>query len=679
MPQLPQLRLPHQISQLFHQLSTTSDHDSYDASEDSGLDDRCSCTSECEHNEEERFMGDSMPAFFLRFQGTRDSDVGDSSSEDELDRVGRFVLPNYPAATASKPKKSAKKKKVKRKNKKKTTNNEESTTNIVAAEDSEQWLVQKYFRQFNESWTAMRNGIGIGGEPTGIVAAEEPEVFPPIRPVRLPESSVLSAEASMNNGLYTSTEHPPGPSTLDHPNALKKKSKKKKKRVVHKQPRSIHGGFGEAELRERIKEIQNLQLPDRDRDKRIQRLMTEQYYRITNTVPPEDLEDDTEDGDETDQYEDAEGESENEMDTKETESDTHRPVATVKDLEPTYFDITDDVYGCKHYQRGCKLECSTCFKWYTCRLCHDEVEGHKLIRPETRHMLCMYCGLVQSAAQNCSGCHVEMAQYYCDKCKLWDDDCSKSIYHCDDCGLCRIGKGLGKDFFHCQTCNVCMSIDLQNSHRCIEHSTECDCPICGDYMFSSTETVVFMQCGHSIHQGCYRLHTQTSYKCPTCSRSIINMVAQFRILDAEIERQPVPEPYDRWRAVIVCNDCLAKSMTPFHFLGLKCNNCGSYNTAQHKIIKPHEQDFLTTDDESATQQFGRNNNNSISWNMAVGSLNHNAAQNTNAASVNDPQVSFQYTPYSHAIEIASSDVGSYYSSDDDNEDNEMPGIRLLHF
>ncbi|KAK7208041.1 hypothetical protein BZA70DRAFT_224298, partial [Myxozyma melibiosi] len=227
--------------------------------------------------------------------------------------------------------------------------------------------------------------------------------------------------------------------------------------------------------------------------------------------------------------------------------------------------------GCQHYQRGVKLQCSQCEQWHSCRFCHDEVEdSHQLVRYETRNMLCMRCLLPQPAAQDCRGCGTRVARYYCDICKLWDDDPEKSIYHCADCGICRIGEGLGKDFFHCKTCNVCMSIQLENAHRCIEHSTECNCPICGEYMFTSTMTVVFMSCGHSIHQQCYYQHTKNSYKCPTCARSIINMESQFRLLDREIERQALPEPYNLWRSVVYCNDCSAKSEVPFHFLGLKC-------------------------------------------------------------------------------------------------------------
>lgn len=105
--------------------------------------------------------------------------------------------------------------------------------------------------------------------------------------------------------------------------------------------------------------------------------------------------------------------------------------------------------GCQHYKRNVKLQCSTCERWYTCRFCHDEAENHSLNRRATKNMLCMLCGHAQAASGECQRCGEPSARYYCDVCKLWDDDPQKSIYHCDDCGICRVGQGLGKDFFHC--------------------------------------------------------------------------------------------------------------------------------------------------------------------------------------------------------------------------------------
>lgn len=110
--------------------------------------------------------------------------------------------------------------------------------------------------------------------------------------------------------------------------------------------------------------------------------------------------------------------------------------------------------GCPHYMRNVKLQCSQCHRWYTCRFCHDEVEDHSLIRKETKNMLCMICGTPQAAGQTCIQCGEQAAWYYCSVCKLWDDDTSKSIYHCDDCGICRIGRGLGKDYIHCKVCSL---------------------------------------------------------------------------------------------------------------------------------------------------------------------------------------------------------------------------------
>ena len=111
-------------------------------------------------------------------------------------------------------------------------------------------------------------------------------------------------------------------------------------------------------------------------------------------------------------------------------------------------------FGCAHYKRNIKLQCSACGGWYTCRFCHDEIEDHSLNRRETKYMLCMFCGCAQTASHICAECGERAACYYCDVCKLWDDDPRRSIYHCNDCGICRVGQGLGKDFFHCKVGHV---------------------------------------------------------------------------------------------------------------------------------------------------------------------------------------------------------------------------------
>ncbi|CAZ79240.1 unnamed protein product [Tuber melanosporum] len=340
---------------------------------------------------------------------------------------------------------------------------------------------------------------------------------------------------------------------------------------------------GQRELRRKLVEISNMEISERERARRMHLLMTEKYNALRRATDAVN--------------------SGSTLPNSAPTTDASGHILLLEDnpykLSPA--DLARTFYtgseaaesgvlelGCSHYRRGVKLQCSTCEKWYTCRFCHDEDQDHSLIRRETKNMLCMHCDRAQSAQQDCRHCGVRSSRYYCDKCKLWDDDPDKSIYHCNDCGICRIGKGLGKDFFHCKKCGVCMSISLEGEHRCIERSTECDCPICGEYMFTSTQTVVFMTCGHSIHQSCYYDHMKTSYRCPTCARTIINMESHFRALDLEIETQPLLKPYNNWRSLIGCNDCSAKSNVPFHFLGLKCENCRSYNTNQIRVLRPED-------------------------------------------------------------------------------------------
>ena len=133
-----------------------------------------------------------------------------------------------------------------------------------------------------------------------------------------------------------------------------------------------------------------------------------------------------------------------------------------------------------------------------------------------------------------------------------------------------------------QKCSACVS--TRDEHRCIERSTDCDCPICGDYLFNSPRPVAIMKCGHTIHRHCFDEHLKRSYKCPVCNKTCGNMEIKFRQLDLLIATQPMPPEYQDARAVISCNDCSAKSQTRYHWLGLKCSVCHSYNTVEHKLL-----------------------------------------------------------------------------------------------
>ncbi|KAI1855143.1 hypothetical protein JX266_000008 [Neoarthrinium moseri] len=237
-------------------------------------------------------------------------------------------------------------------------------------------------------------------------------------------------------------------------------------------------------------------------------------------------------------------------------------VLTEDDIKPTFAPLKageeESEYrslGCEHYKRNVKSQCSEC----------------------------SHC-LAQKVGEACIGCGESAAMYYCSICKLWNNDPDRSIYHCPDCGICRVGRGLGKDFFHCKKCNACLNINLENSHRCIERLLDCDCPICGEYMFNTPRGICHMKCGHTLHKDCWEEHIKHAYKCPICNKSIVNMETQFRRLDVAIQTQPMPEKFQDTRAVISCNDCSARTTVVYHWLGLKCAVCQSYNTSQLQIL-----------------------------------------------------------------------------------------------
>lgn len=62
------------------------------------------------------------------------------------------------------------------------------------------------------------------------------------------------------------------------------------------------------------------------------------------------------------------------------------------------------------------------------------------------------------------------------------------------------------------------------------------------------------------------------------------MESQFRNLDVAIQTQPMPPEFRDTTAVILCNDCSGRSTVRYHWLGLKCSICRSYNTVELNII-----------------------------------------------------------------------------------------------
>ncbi|KAK4741522.1 hypothetical protein SAY87_025110 [Trapa incisa] len=254
---------------------------------------------------------------------------------------------------------------------------------------------------------------------------------------------------------------------------------------------------------------------------------------------------------------------------------------------PSFRDEDKQVFGCEHYKRNCKVRAACCGKLYTCRFCHDNVSDHSMDRKATTEMMCMRCLNIQPVGPICTtpSCHgFPMAKYYCSFCKFFDDE--RSVYHCPFCNLCRLGKGLGVDFFHCMTCNCCLGKVLVE-HKCREKGLEMNCPICCDFLFTSSASVKALPCGHFMHSACFQAYTCSHYVCPICSKSLGDMAVYFGMLDALLASEVLPEEYRNRCQDILCNDCDKKGSSPFHWLYHKCGYCGSYNTRVIKVDTPN--------------------------------------------------------------------------------------------
>uniref|UniRef100_A0A8B9Y7D7 Ring finger and CHY zinc finger domain containing 1 n=1 Tax=Bos mutus grunniens TaxID=30521 RepID=A0A8B9Y7D7_BOSMU len=204
--------------------------------------------------------------------------------------------------------------------------------------------------------------------------------------------------------------------------------------------------------------------------------------------------------------------------------------------------------GCEHYDRGCLLKAPCCDKLYTCRLCHDNNEDHQLDRFKVKEVQCINCEKIQHAQQTCEECSTLFGEYYCSVCHLFDKD--KKQYHCENCGICRIGPK--EDFFHCLKCNLCLAMNLQGKHKCIENVSRQNCPICLEDIHTSRIAAQVLPCGHLLHRTCYEDMLKEGYRCPLCMRSALDMSRSWRQRDDEVAQTPMPSEYQNMTVDFTC-------------------------------------------------------------------------------------------------------------------------------
>ncbi|KAG2629734.1 hypothetical protein PVAP13_3KG449200 [Panicum virgatum] len=209
-------------------------------------------------------------------------------------------------------------------------------------------------------------------------------------------------------------------------------------------------------------------------------------------------------------------------------------------------DVGKMEHGCEHYRRRCKIVAPCCKQVFPCRHCHNEAtasgDRHAICRQDIEKVVCLLCDTEQPVSQVCVSCGVNMGEYFCDICKFYDDDTEKLVYHCKDCGICRVG---GKEnFFHCVKCGSCYSVALRDNHQCVENSMRQNCPICYEYLFDSLQGTRVLNCGHTMHMECFSdMVEHNKYTCPICSKTALDMTRHWEMLDQEIEATIMPPVY----------------------------------------------------------------------------------------------------------------------------------------
>jgi RING finger/CHY zinc finger protein 1 len=203
---------------------------------------------------------------------------------------------------------------------------------------------------------------------------------------------------------------------------------------------------------------------------------------------------------------------------------------------------------CKHYSHWMFSIDTLTKKPTKCRICFEESTGKQFDRFSVCQMKCSFCYCVQPVNSSCINPDCTMYKkkhkYYCNICHLWENKPQKEyqkyhdgtssfvkpIYHCQSCGVCRIGNS--HFYRHCEKCNMCIptrrnilnSKKTSDNHSCWGIIHENPCPICYSDIFQSNSPGIFLRCGHAIHYECMNDYIKHGgYKCPTCQNPIVDI------------------------------------------------------------------------------------------------------------------------------------------------------------
>ena len=201
------------------------------------------------------------------------------------------------------------------------------------------------------------------------------------------------------------------------------------------------------------------------------------------------------------------------------------------------FNMNDNIniINCEHYpHKKCnKFYFSCCNAFFSCIRCHNGDHETSL-----KYIACGECKLLQVPSNVCCDpkCNLSFSKNYCSKCFIWTE---KSIVHCDECGICRVGE-VGS-LFHCNNCDACFDVKGKDFHKCINISyREQVCTYCLESTHSSQDSSVSLKCGHLVHNKCLQSAIKSGViTCPTCRKSMYDV--DWSLLKHMINMQPMIE------------------------------------------------------------------------------------------------------------------------------------------